>query len=129
MLNNYGPYHFPEKLIPLIVLNALEGKPLSVYGKGDNIRDWLYVDDHADALLLVAAKGRPGESYNVGSRNERKNIDVVRTICAILDEFVPDPEGPRERLITFVTDRPGHDQRYAIDPRQDRERARLASGL
>jgi len=114
--NNYGPYHFPEKLIPLIILNALEGKPLPVYGAGDNIRDWLYVDDHADALLLVAGKGRPGESYNVGSRNERKNIDVVRKICAILDELVPDPRGPRERLITFVTDRPGHDQRYAIDP-------------
>ena len=114
--NNYGPYHFPEKLIPLVILNALEGKPLPVYGKGDNIRDWLYVEDHADALLLVARKGRPGENYNVGSRNERKNIDVVREICAILDAFVPDPEGPRERLITFVTDRPGHDQRYAIDP-------------
>jgi dTDP-glucose 4,6-dehydratase len=114
--NNYGPYHFPEKLIPLIILNALEGKPLPVYGKGDNIRDWLFVDDHADALLLVARRGRPGESYNVGSRNERKNIDVVRKICAILDDLVPDPHGPRERLIAFVTDRPGHDQRYAIDP-------------
>ena len=114
--NNYGPYHFPEKLIPLIILNALEGKPLPVYGKGENVRDWLYVDDHADALLLVAKKGRPGESYNVGSRNERKNIDVVRAVCAILDDIAPDPGGSRERLINFVVDRPGHDQRYAIDP-------------
>ena len=89
--NNYGPYHFPEKLIPLIILNAFEGKPLPVYGKGENVRDWLYVDDHADALLLVAGKGKPGESYNVGSRNERKNIDVVRKICAILDESSPTP--------------------------------------
>jgi dTDP-glucose 4,6-dehydratase len=114
--NNYGPYHFPEKLIPLIILNALEGKPLPVYGKGENIRDWLYVDDHADALLLVARRGRPGESYNIGSRNERKNIDVVRAVCSILDEISPDSAGSRERLITFVEDRPGHDQRYAIDP-------------
>jgi len=114
--NNYGPYHFPEKLIPLIILNALEGRPLPVYGKGENVRDWLYVDDHADALLLVAKKGSPGESYNVGSRNERRNIDVVRGVCAILDGLVPDPQGPRARLISFVEDRPGHDQRYAIDP-------------
>ncbi len=114
--NNYGPYHFPEKLIPLIILNALEGKPLPVYGKGENIRDWLHVDDHADALLLVAKKGRVGESYNVGSRSERKNIDVVRCVCEILDRLAPDPQGPRKRLITYVVDRPGHDLRYAIDP-------------
>ena len=114
--NNYGPYHFPEKLIPLVILNALEGKPLPVYGRGENIRDWLYVDDHARALLLVIDKGVPGESYNVGGRNERKNIDVVRQICALLDEMAPDASiGPREKLITFVTDRPGHDGRYAID--------------
>ena len=127
--NNYGPYHFPEKLIPLIILNALEGKPLPVYGKGENVRDWLYVDDHADALLLVAEKGRPGESYNVGWRNERNNIDVVRAICAILDDIAPDPGGSRERLINFVADRPGHDQRYAIDPSKIEQRARLAAGL
>ena len=113
--NNYGPYHFPEKLIPLMILNALEGKLLPVYGKGENIRDWLYVDDHAEALLLLAQKGRVGDSYNVGGRNERSNIDVVRCICTILDELAPDPAGPRERLITFVEDRPGHDLRYAID--------------
>ncbi|MDX7950378.1 dTDP-glucose 4,6-dehydratase [Lichenihabitans sp. Uapishka_5] len=114
--NNYGPYHFPEKLIPLVILNALEGKPLPVYGKGDNIRDWLFVDDHARALLLVVEKGTPGESYNVGGRNERKNIDVVRQICTLLDEMAPDAAiGRREDLITFVTDRPGHDGRYAID--------------
>jgi len=113
--NNYGPYHFPEKLIPLMILNALEEKPLPVYGKGDNIRDWLYVDDHADALLLVAERGRPGESYNVGGRNERSNIEVVRTICALVDEFAPSRNGPRARLITHVADRPGHDMRYAID--------------
>jgi dTDP-glucose 4,6-dehydratase len=114
--NNYGPYHFPEKLIPLIILNALEGEPLPVYGKGENVRDWLYVDDHADALLAVAKKGEPGESYNIGARSERRNIDVVRSICAILDDLAPDPEGPRERLVTYVEDRPGHDLRYAIDP-------------
>jgi dTDP-glucose 4,6-dehydratase len=113
--NNYGPYHFPEKLIPLIILNALEGKPLPVYGDGRNVRDWLYVDDHADALLTVALSGAPAETYNIGGSNEMANIDVVRLICAILDELRPDPAGPRERLITFVTDRPGHDQRYAID--------------
>lgn len=115
--NNYGPYHFPEKLIPLTILNALEGKPLPVYGRGENIRDWLFVEDHAEALLLVAERGRPGESYNIGARNERKNIDVVRFICALLDEMVPRPSiHRRESLITFVSDRPGHDLRYAIDP-------------
>ncbi len=112
--NNYGPFHFPEKLIPLVILNALHGKPLPVYGKGENIRDWLYVDDHARALDLIATRGRIGEKYNVGGRNERRNIDVVRTICAILDRLRPRDE-PHESLITFVTDRPGHDQRYAID--------------
>jgi dTDP-glucose 4,6-dehydratase len=114
--NNYGPYHFPEKLIPLTIINALEGKNLPVYGKGENVRDWLYVEDHARALLLVAERGRIGESYNVGGASERRNIDVVRAICAILDEVAPDARiGPRERLVTFVEDRPGHDLRYAID--------------
>ncbi len=114
--NNYGPYHFPEKLIPLAALNALEGKPIPVYGNGGNIRDWLYVDDHARALTLIANRGRPGESYNVGGHSERANIDVVRQICALMDELAPDAAiGPREKLITFVVDRPGHDQRYAID--------------
>jgi dTDP-glucose 4,6-dehydratase len=114
--NNYGPYHFPEKLIPLTILNALEGKRLPVYGKGENVRDWLYVDDHAEALLCVAQKGRVGESYNVGARSERSNLEVVKSICAILDELLPEAAGPRERLISFVADRPGHDLRYAIDP-------------
>jgi dTDP-glucose 4,6-dehydratase len=113
--NNYGPYHFPEKLIPLTIINALEGKSLPVYGNGLNIRDWLYVDDHADALITVATKGKIGESYNVGGRNEKTNIEVVKGICAILDELRPDPQGPHERLVTYVTDRPGHDARYAID--------------
>jgi dTDP-glucose 4,6-dehydratase len=113
--NNYGPYHFPEKLIPLMILNGLEGKPLPVYGRGDNIRDWLYVDDHADALILVAERGRPGETYNIGGRSERRNIEVVRTLCALLDELAPDPKGSHDRLIAHVADRPGHDQRYAID--------------
>ena len=112
--NNYGPYHFPEKLIPLTILNALSGRELPVYGAGENVRDWLYVEDHARALDLIAAKGRPGETYNVGGRNERRNIDVVRRICAVLDELVP-ANRPREELIRFVTDRPGHDARYAID--------------
>jgi dTDP-glucose 4,6-dehydratase len=112
--NNYGPYHFPEKLIPLTILNALAGRPLPVYGKGENVRDWLYVDDHARALDLIAERGRPGETYNVGGRNERRNIDVVRRICAVLDTLVP-ADAPRESLIEFVTDRPGHDARYAID--------------
>ncbi|GLK85180.1 dTDP-glucose 4,6-dehydratase [Ancylobacter defluvii] len=114
--NNYGPYHFPEKLIPLTILNALEGKPLPVYGRGENVRDWLYVDDHAAALELIATTGRLGESYNVGGNNERRNIDVVKTICAIMDRVVPDARiGAREALIAFVADRPGHDARYAID--------------
>ena len=113
--NNYGPYHFPEKLIPLMIINALEGKPLPVYGNGLNVRDWLYVDDHADALLTVAQRGALGESYNIGGHNEKTNIDVVKGICAILDELRPDPAGPHERLISYVTDRPGHDARYAID--------------
>jgi dTDP-glucose 4,6-dehydratase len=113
--NNYGPYHFPEKLIPLMIINALEGKPLPVYGNGLNVRDWLYVDDHADALMTVATKGIIGETYNIGGHNEKANIDVVKGICAILDELRPDPAGSRERLIAYVTDRPGHDARYAID--------------
>jgi len=112
--NNYGPYHFPEKLIPLTILNALDGKELPIYGKGENIRDWLYVEDHARALDLIIAKGRPGETYNVGGRNERQNIEVVRRICQVLDRLVPG-DAPRESLIRFVTDRPGHDARYAID--------------
>ena len=112
--NNYGPYHFPEKLIPLTILNALAGRALPVYGKGENVRDWLYVDDHARALDIIIEKGIPGETYNVGGRNERRNIDVVRRICEVLDALVP-AEAPREGLIEFVTDRPGHDARYAID--------------
>ncbi len=112
--NNYGPYHFPEKLIPLNVINALEGRPLPVYGDGSNIRDWLYVEDHARALHLICARGRPGETYNVGGRNERRNIDVVRLICGIMDELRP-RRAPHDGLITFVADRPGHDHRYAID--------------
>jgi dTDP-glucose 4,6-dehydratase len=114
--NNYGPYHFPEKLIPLTIINALEGRPLPVYGTGENVRDWLHVEDHAEALLVVAERGKVGESYNVGGHNEQSNIAVVRMICAILDELAPDTSiGPREKLITFVVDRPGHDARYAID--------------
>jgi dTDP-glucose 4,6-dehydratase len=113
--NNYGPYHFPEKLIPLMIINGLEGKALPVYGNGANVRDWLYVDDHADALLLVAENGAPGETYAIGGQNEMANIDVVRSICSLLDELRPDPGGPHERLICYVTDRPGHDARYAID--------------
>jgi dTDP-glucose 4,6-dehydratase len=112
--NNYGPYHFPEKLIPLVILNALEGKELPVYGKGENIRDWLYVDDHARALDIIAERGRIGETYNVGGRNERRNIEVVRRICEVLDQRLPAAQ-PRESLIRFVSDRPGHDARYAID--------------
>jgi dTDP-glucose 4,6-dehydratase len=112
--NNYGPYQFPEKLIPLMVLNALEKAPLPVYGTGSNIRDWLYVDDHARALGLILKSGLPGETYNVGGRNERRNIDVVQQICSCMDETLG--SNPRhDRLITFVADRPGHDQRYAID--------------
>ncbi|MBC4426126.1 dTDP-glucose 4,6-dehydratase, partial [Klebsiella variicola] len=116
--NNYGPYHFPEKLIPLTILNALAGKPLPVYGNGEQIRDWLYVGDHARALYKVATEGKSGETYNIGGHNERKNIDVVRTICAILDKVVAQKPGNIAHfadLITFVTDRPGHDLRYAID--------------
>jgi dTDP-glucose 4,6-dehydratase len=112
--NNYGPYHFPEKLIPLVILNALHGQQLPVYGKGDNIRDWLYVEDHAKALTLVLEKGQPGETYNVGGNNERTNLEVVETICDILDELAPSSGAHRE-LIKFVEDRPGHDKRYAID--------------
>lgn len=113
--NNYGPYHFPEKLIPLTIINALEGKRLPVYGRGENVRDWLFVEDHADALCLVLERGVVGEGYNIGGAEERTNISVVRAICAILDEMRPDPGGPRDRLIEFVADRPGHDFRYAID--------------
>lgn len=116
--NNYGPYHFPEKLIPLVILNALEGKPLPVYGNGCQIRDWLYVEDHARALYKVVTKGKTGETYNIGGHNERKNIDVVKTICRLLDEIVsarPGNISHFEELITYVTDRPGHDLRYAID--------------
>ncbi len=114
--NNYGPYHFPEKLIPLVILNAKSGKPLPIYGKGDNIRDWLFVDDHARALRLVLEKGTPGETYNIGGHNERTNLAVVQDICKLLDEMCPDsPHVPHANLITFVADRPGHDARYAID--------------
>jgi len=113
--NNYGPYHFPEKLIPLIILNALEHNPLPVYGDGLNVRDWLYVDDHVAALALILARGRPGEKYNVGGRSERTNLQVVKSICAVMDDFAP-AATPRHELIRFVEDRPGHDRRYAIDP-------------
>ncbi len=114
--NNYGPYQFPEKLIPLVILNALEGKPLPVYGDGQNVRDWLFVDDHCSAIRTVLEKGKPGETYNIGGNSERKNLDVVTSICDIVDELRPSPSSPpRRKLITFVTDRPGHDRRYAID--------------
>jgi dTDP-glucose 4,6-dehydratase len=114
--NNYGPYHFPEKLIPLMIIRALRGERLPVYGKGENVRDWLHVEDHAEALLAVLERGRIGETYNIGGRSERRNLDVVHAICTLLDEMVPDPGGrPHTRLIDFVTDRPGHDLRYAID--------------
>lgn len=113
--NNYGPYHFPEKLIPLVIIRGLAGQTLPVYGDGGNIRDWLYVEDHARALRLVAERGTPGQSYNVGGHSERTNLQVVGAICDLLDEFAPEPAGPRRRLITFVADRPGHDRRYAID--------------
>lgn len=119
--NNYGPYHFPEKLIPLVILNALDGKPLPIYGKGDQIRDWLYVEDHARALYKVVTEGVVGETYNIGGHNEKKNLEVVETICTLLDEMVPKATSYREQ-ITYVTDRPGHDRRYAIDPTKiDRE--------
>jgi len=113
--NNYGPYHFPEKLIPVVILNALAGKPIPVYGQGENVRDWLYVEDHADALLTVVQRGAVGRSYNIGGEAEARNIDLVRMICALMDEMVP-AGAPHDRLISFVTDRPGHDLRYAIDP-------------
>ena len=113
--NNYGPYHFPEKLIPVVILKALAGQQIPIYGTGDNVRDWLYVEDHADALLTVLRAGEVGRSYNIGGENERSNLELVRTICSILDEKRPGP-APYESLITFVTDRPGHDARYAIDP-------------
>ena len=116
--NNYGPYQFPEKLIPLVIANALAGKPLPVYGDGMNVRDWLYVDDHCAAIRRVLADGRVGETYNIGGWNEMPNLTIVRTICRLLDEVVPDAAGPRERLLTFVKDRPGHDRRYAIDARK-----------
>ncbi|EGK71888.1 dTDP-glucose 4,6 dehydratase [Methyloversatilis universalis FAM5] len=116
--NNYGPYHFPEKLIPLIIVNALAGKPLPVYGDGQQVRDWLYVKDHCAAIREVLARGRLGETYNIGGWNEKPNIDIVRTVCALLDEMQPDAAGPYERLITYVKDRPGHDRRYAIDARK-----------
>ena len=115
--NNYGPFHFPEKLIPVVILNALAGEDLPIYGDGSNIRDWLYVEDHADALLLVVQKGELGRSYNIGGENERTNLELVKTLCAILDEKRPRTDGkPYSDQITFVTDRPGHDARYAIDP-------------
>ena len=114
--NNYGPYHFPEKLIPLVILNALDGKPLPIYGKGNQIRDWLFVEDHAQALYQVVTQGKVGETYNIGGHNEKQNIEVVKTICKILDELKPQTNTqPYESLITFVKDRPGHDLRYAID--------------
>ena len=116
--NNYGPYNFPEKLIPLMIVNALAGKPLPVYGDGQQIRDWLYVTDHCSAIRAVLAKGRLGETYNIGGWNEKANIDVVRTICQLLDELRPDWAGSYARLITYVKDRPGHDRRYAIDARK-----------
>lgn len=116
--NNYGPYHFPEKLIPLVILNALDGKPLPIYGDGQNIRDWLYVRDHCEAICRVLVQGRVGETYNVGGKNEVRNLDVVKTICRELDALRPRAAGRYEDLITFVKDRPGHDRRYAIDPRK-----------
>ena len=120
--NNYGPYHFPEKLVPVIILNALAGMPLPIYGKGDNIRDWLYVEDHADALLLVVQKGELGRSYNIGGENERSNLELVKTLCTILDRLQPKVgSGSYADQITFVADRPGHDARYAIDPSRIRK--------
>ena len=116
--NNYGPYHFPEKLIPLMIVNALAGKPLPVYGDGQQVRDWLYVKDHASAIRAVLAGGRVGEVYNIGGWNEKPNLEIVHTVCALLDEMRPDPAGSYNRLITYVTDRPGHDRRYAIDARK-----------
>ena len=114
--NNYGPFHFPEKLVPVVILNALAGKPLPIYGDGGNIRDWLYVEDHADALLLVLQEGAVGRSYNIGGENERTNLELVQTLCTILDRLQPRASGSYADLIAFVADRPGHDARYAIDP-------------
>lgn len=119
--NNYGPYHFPEKLIPVVILNALAGRDLPIYGTGENIRDWLFVEDHADALLLVVEKGVLGRSYNIGGENERTNLELVKTLCTILDGKRPKADGSYADQITFVTDRPGHDARYAIDPSRIRE--------
>lgn len=119
--NNYGPFHFPEKLIPVIILNALAGKPLPIYGTGSNVRDWLYVEDHADALLLVVEKGALGRSYNIGGENERSNLELVKTLCSILDQKRPKAAGSYADQISFVADRPGHDARYAIDPSRIRE--------
>ena len=120
--NNYGPFHFPEKLIPVVTLNALHGKPLPIYGDGSNVRDWLYVEDHADALLLVVERGEVGRTYNIGGENERSNLQLVQTICGILDRLRPRYDGSSySELITFVADRPGHDARYAIDPSRIRE--------
>jgi dTDP-glucose 4,6-dehydratase len=117
--NNYGPYQFPEKLIPLLILNARAGKPLPVYGDGQNVRDWLYVGDHCEAVRTVLAKGKPGEAYNVGGANEKNNLAIVESVCGLLDELCPsDPVVPHRQLITFVKDRPGHDRRYAIDARK-----------
>ncbi|MDO9596926.1 MAG: dTDP-glucose 4,6-dehydratase, partial [Azoarcus sp.] len=116
--NNYGPCHFPEKLIPLMIVNALAGKPLPIYGDGQNVRDWLYVKDHCSAIREVLARGRLGETYNIGGWNEKPNLDIVHTVCALLDELRPDPGGSYSRLITYVKDRPGHDRRYAIDARK-----------
>jgi dTDP-glucose 4,6-dehydratase len=116
--NNYGPFHFPEKLIPLMIVNALAGKPLPIYGDGLNVRDWLYVKDHCSAIREVLARGRLGETYNIGGWNERTNRQIVDAVCALLDELRPDAAGPHSRLIRFVTDRPGHDRRYAIDARK-----------
>ena len=113
--NNYGPYQYPEKLIPVVILNALHGKPIPIYGKGENIRDWLYVDDHADALLTVLQKGELGRTYNVGGNNERSNIELVRTICDLMDRHESTERTDHASLITYVTDRAGHDQRYAVD--------------
>ncbi len=117
--NNYGPFHFPEKLIPIVIINALHGRPIPVYGAGENVRDWLFVEDHADALLTVVTKGTVGRSYNIGGENEARNIDIVHMICRLLDDMHPQG-APHDRLITFVTDRPGHDARYAIDPHRIR---------
>lgn len=119
--NNYGPFHFPEKLIPLIILNALSEKPLPIYGNGSNIRDWLYVEDHADALLLVLTKGRVGRCYNIGGENELTNLDLVQILCKLLDRLKPRLKGSYAELITFVKDRPGHDARYSVDPSRIRD--------